>query len=76
MSKARPDDYVQKIISDAIQTANANLGSPERIRHFILSDEPFSAENNFVTATGELRRRQITAHYAGRLESLYHRHKR
>ena len=75
-SKNNPEEFVQKMISDGIQTANANLGAPERIRHFILSDEAFSVDNNFVTATGELRRRQIAKHYERRLESLYHRHKR
>lgn len=74
--KSDPDNYIVKTISDAIQTANANLGTPERIRHFIISDEAFSGENNFVTPTGEFRRKQITNHYSGRLEALYHKSKR
>ena len=69
--KNNPDDYIKNNISDAIRTANANLGAPERIRHFILSDEPFTANNNLVTQTGEFRRKAILALYQARLEALY-----
>ena len=70
-SKKAPLDYLQKVISDAIRTANANLGSPERIRHFLISDEPFSQENSQLTPTGEYWRKDIITAYSGRLEALY-----
>lgn len=75
-TKTDPDDYIERALSDAIQTANANLGSPERIRHFIITDEPLNQENNFLTPTGELRRKTIIEHYRGRLEALYHSRRR
>lgn len=69
--KKDPTDYIHKSISDAIRTANANLGAPERIRHFLVSDEPFSQDNNQLTPTGDYRRKDIIAAYSGRLEALY-----
>ena len=69
--KKDPSDYLHKTISDAIRTANANLGSPERIRHFLISDEPFSQENKQLTQTGEYCRKDIIQAYKGRLEALY-----
>ena len=69
--KGRPEEFIKNSISDAIRTANANLGAPERIRHFILSDEPFTAENNLVTQTGEFQRKAIITLYQARLEALY-----
>lgn len=75
-TKSDPQNYVQNMISDAIQTANANLASQERIRHFLISDEAFSTDNNLLTQTDELKRKDIIALYAGRLEALYQSRKK
>ena len=69
--KPNPSTFIEKAISDAVRTANANLSSPERIRMFILSDQAFSTNNGLLTATGEVRRKDVIALYRQRLEALY-----
>ena len=62
---------IANTISEAIKTANARLSSLEKVRNFILSDEPFSIENECLTASGALKRQQINQLYSERLEQLY-----
>ena len=69
------DNWLIKRMADAVQTANANLSPSERIRQFILSDEPFSAQNKLLTASGQLRRKIIQDHYAARIDAMYHKQK-
>jgi long-chain acyl-CoA synthetase len=64
---------IANTISEAIKTANARLSSLEKVRGFILSDEPFSIENECLTASGALKRQQINQLYSERLEQLYQR---
>ena len=64
---------LSEIISEAIKTANARLSSIEKVRNFVLSDEPFSAENECLTASGLMKRQQINQLYQERLEQLYQR---
>jgi long-chain acyl-CoA synthetase len=64
---------IANTISEAIKTANARLSSLEKVRSFILSDEPFSIENECLTASGVLKRQQINQLYSERLEQLYQR---
>ena len=62
-----------KIITEAIKTANARLSSLEKVRNFVLSDEPFTVDNECLTASGSIRRQQISQIYSERLEQLYQR---
>ncbi len=64
---------LSEIISEAIKTANARLSSIEKVRNFVLSDEPFSTKNECLTASGLMRRQQISQLYEERLEQLYQR---
>ena len=61
------------VISEAIKTANARLSSIEKVRSFLLSDEPFSIKNECLTASGLIKRQQINQLYKERLEQLYKR---
>ena len=70
-SKDNPAHWLEKTLSDAIQTANANLSPPERVRHFIVSDEPFSHKNGLASTTGTYHRSEIIAQYRARLQALY-----
>ena len=66
-------EQITKRISDAIKTANARLSTLEKVRNFITSDEPFTTENEGLTASGQIKRQQITQLYFERLEQLYQR---
>ena len=74
--KDNPDEWIERKLKDAVQTANANLSPVERIRYFTVADEAFSTSNGCLTATGELRRKVILEIYQKRIEALYHRRKR
>ena len=63
---------ITKIIAEAIKTANARLSSLEKVRNFILSDEPFTVDNECLTVSGSIKRQQINQIYGERLEQLYH----
>jgi len=58
-------------IKAAIDRTNADLSVTEKIRKFILADEPFTVENNEMTPTLKVRRHQLKARYGARLDALY-----
>ncbi len=58
-------------IKAAIDRTNAELSVTEKIRKFILADEPFTVENNEMTPTLKVRRHQLKARYGERLDALY-----
>ena len=74
--KKNPDEWLERKMKDAVQTANANLSPVERIRYFTLTDEAFSTSNKCLTASGELRRKAIFEIYKNRIEALYNRRAR
>ena len=47
--------------------------SIEKVKSFLLSDEPFSIKNECLTASGLKKRQQINQVYKERLEQLYKR---
>ena len=50
---------------------NDDLSVVERVRRFILADEPFSIENEEMTPSMKIRRHVIRQRYADRLDALY-----
>ena len=58
-------------IAEAVDRINASLPDYARVRHFILTDAPFSPANGMATANGRPRRATIATHYHDRLEALY-----
>jgi len=65
-------DFV-KAISAAVDRVNASLSVIEKVRSFILADEPFTVENQQLTPSIKIRRHVIKQVYGDRLESLYKR---
>ncbi len=66
---------LQRRLQEAVDTANASLSPIERIRSFLITDEPFSLDNKCLTASGQIRRAHITRIYGERMEQLYRRNK-
>lgn len=58
-------------IGHAIERVNADLSVTERIRRFVLADEPFAIENEQLTPSLKIRRHVLKAVYGARLEGLY-----
>jgi long-chain acyl-CoA synthetase len=55
----------------AVDRVNGELSIIERIRRFIVADEPFTIENEQLTPSMKIRRHIISKDYADRLDSLY-----
>jgi long-chain acyl-CoA synthetase len=50
---------------------NKDLSVTERIRRFVLADEPFTIENEQLTPSLKIRRHVIRKVYGERLDALY-----
>jgi long-chain acyl-CoA synthetase len=69
----REDPAFLKAISAAVDRVNADLSTIEKVRRFILADEPFSVDNQQMTPSIKIRRHVIKALYGERLDALYRR---
>ena len=58
-------------IRDAVEKINNKLTKIEKIKKFIVINEPFSIENGFMTPTLKLKRYKIIQKYFNELEKLY-----
>jgi long-chain acyl-CoA synthetase len=58
-------------LQDAVDRANARLSPIEKVRRFIVADEPFGTENGLMTPSLKIRRHLIRDLYRDRLEALY-----
>jgi long-chain acyl-CoA synthetase len=50
---------------------NADLSVIERIRRFIIADEPFTTDNEMLTPSLKIRRHVIKKVYGEKLDALY-----
>ena len=66
-------DDLQKLLSAAVDRVNAELSVIERVRRFIVADEPFSVDNEQLTPSMKIRRHVIRAEYGDRLDALHKR---
>jgi long-chain acyl-CoA synthetase len=60
-----------KAVGDAVARANRGLPGIERVRRFVIADEPFTTANGQMTPTLKVRRHAIRAAYGPTLEALY-----
>ena len=67
----RADPDLQHLLSKAVDRVNAELSVVEKVRRFILADEPFTVENEQLTPSMKIRRHVIKAIYGDRLDALY-----
>jgi len=67
---AKLPDLHQRL-ENAVDRVNADLSVIERVRRFILADEPFTIENEQMTPSLKIRRHVIGKVYGKRLDALY-----
>jgi long-chain acyl-CoA synthetase len=60
-------------LQKAVDRVNADLSVIEKVRRFILADEPFTIENEQMTPSMKIRRHVISKVYGERLDALYRR---
>ena len=65
------DDGFREAISAAVDRVNADLSVIERVRRFIIINEPFTIENEMMTPSMKIRRHVIKKRYGEALEALY-----
>ena len=69
---AKAEDLQQRLQA-AVDRVNADLSVTERVRRFIVADEPFTIENEQLTPSLKIRRHMIVKQYGDRLAALYKR---
>ena len=62
---------LQQRLAAAVDRVNKDVSVIEKVRRFILADEPFSVENEQMTPSLKIRRHVIRAAYGERLDALY-----
>ena len=62
---------LQQRLQAAVDRVNGELSVIERVRRFILADEPFTIENEQLTPSLKIRRHVIGKAYGERLDALY-----
>lgn len=63
-------DY-RAALTAAVERVNHDLSVTERVRRFILADEPFTIENQQMTPSLKIRRHVLRQVYGERLDALY-----
>lgn len=67
----REDPDYRAAIGAAVDRVNKDLSVIERVRRFILADEPFTIENQQLTPSLKIRRHILKGVYGERLNGLY-----
>ncbi len=64
-------DAFRTAVAGAVDRVNKELSATERVRRFILADEPFTIENEQLTPSLKIRRHVLREVYGERLAALY-----
>ena len=67
---SKDPDFI-RAVSEAVDRVNKELSVIEKVRRFILADEPFTVENQQLTPSIKIRRHVIKEIYGERLDALY-----
>ncbi|MBV8686052.1 MAG: long-chain fatty acid--CoA ligase [Alphaproteobacteria bacterium] len=67
----RSDPDYLKALSAAVDRVNAQLSTIEKVRRFVLADEPFTVDNEQLTPSIKIRRHVLRQVYGERLDALY-----
>lgn len=67
----KDDPDLHTALRAAVDRVNAELSVTEKVRQFIIAEEPFTIENEMLTPSIKIRRHMIRAAYQERLDALY-----
>ena len=70
-ARLREDSDYRAALGAAVERVNKDLSVTERIRRFIIADEPFAIENQQLTPSLKVRRHVLKDVYGERLDALY-----
>ncbi|MCB1548756.1 MAG: hypothetical protein KDJ41_13105, partial [Hyphomicrobiaceae bacterium] len=58
-------------VARAVERTNGGLPSVERVKRFVVADQPFTIENGMMTPTMKPRRHAILSRWGATLDGLY-----
>ncbi len=64
-------DHAETAVAQHVEKVNAELASFETMKAFRIVDEPFSVDNQLLTASLKVRRQQVMLRYAGLIDDMY-----
>ena len=73
LSLLKTNPAFHKALGTAVDRVNDGLSVIEKVRRFIIADEPFTIENEQLTPSLKIRRHVIRKNYIDRLDALYRR---
>jgi long-chain acyl-CoA synthetase len=62
---------VRELIKHEVERFNTGFKGFEHIRHFVLDEDPFTTQNDLLTQTLKLKRRNVLVKYQEQLNALY-----
>lgn len=71
LSDVSCDEELIKALRPAMDRINKGLSNIEKVRRFMLAEEPFTIDNAQMTPTMKVRRHKLNEVYGERLEKLY-----
>ena len=71
LDAVKEDEAFAKAIKSSVDRVNAGLNNIEKVRRFIIADEPFTTDNHLMTPTLKIRRHKVREAYWERLDALY-----
>jgi long-chain acyl-CoA synthetase len=71
MKELAGSPMLHSALRGAVDRVNAELSVTEKVRQFIIADEPFTIENEMLTPSIKIRRHVIRGVYGNRLDALY-----
>ncbi len=73
LAQLREDPDFLRALGAAVDRVNKELSVIEKVRRFIVADEPFTVENEQLTPSIKIRRHVLKQAYGERLDALYKR---
>lgn len=71
IKELKNDPALHAALRAAVDRVNAEISVTEKVRQFIIADEPFTIENQMLTPSIKIRRHVIRDVYKDRLDALY-----
>ena len=71
LSELADNAAFRRAIGQAIDRANRSLSVIEKVKHFVVADQPFTIENGMMTPTLKPRRHAIVRRWGASLEQMY-----
>ena len=71
ISKNKSEEELNIEVSNAVKKANENLSLVEKIKKYIIIEEPLSTDNGMLTPTMKIRRHMVNEVYGEQLNNLY-----